>query len=94
MATFILALTLSFNFEVSAQDLPDFEAELRALENNQLETEELQMRNADAVTDVITDEVATGQSGVLKEINTDTDETIMMTKSQKERTRRIRSRPL
>ena len=94
--TFILSLTNVLNFEVSAQDFPDFEAELLALEKNQLKTEELQMRNVDAVSDVITDEVATGQAGVLKQspTDTDTDETIMMTKAQKERVRRIRSRPL
>lgn len=94
--TFILSLTNVLNFEVSAQDFPDFEAELLALEKNQLKTEELQMRNVDAVSDVITDEVATGQAGVLKQspTDTDTDETIMMTKAQKERVRRVRSRPL
>jgi hypothetical protein len=74
----------------------DFEAELKAIEKNQLIKEDKQMRNADAVTDVISDEVANSQSGILKEVdtNSDTDETIMMTKKEKERFRRIRSRPL
>lgn len=44
----------------------DFEAELRALEMSQLRTEELQMANADAVTDVISDEVAVGQAAVTR----------------------------
>ena len=98
--TFILSLTGLLNFKAVAQDFPDFEAELQALENNQIKAEELQMRNVDAVTgvidEVVSDEVATGQAGVLKKssTDTDTDETIMMTKEQKERVRRIRSRPL
>lgn len=98
--TFILSLTGLLNFEAVAQDFPNFEAELQALENNQIKAEELQMRNVDAVTgvidDVVSDEVVTGQAGVLKKsaTDTDTDETIMMTKKQKERVRRIRSRPL
>ena len=94
--TFILCLLTLQNIEARAQDFPDFEAELKALEKNQLQTEELQMRNVDAVTDVITDDVSTGQAGVLKQsrADTDTDETIMMTKEQKARARRIRSRPL
>ena len=98
--TFILSLTALLNFKAVAQDFPDFEAELQALENNQIKAEELQMRNVDAVTgvidEVVSDEVATGQAGVLKKssTDTDTDETIMMTKEQKERVRRIRSRPL
>lgn len=96
IATFIFSLTAGLNFEVNAEDFPNFEAELQALEKNQLQAEELQMRNVDAVTDVITDDVSTGQAGVLKpsSTDTDTDETIMMTKAQKERVRRIRSRPL
>ncbi len=98
--TFILSLTILLSLEVFAQDFPNFEAELQALENNQVKAEELQMRNVDAVSgvidEVVSDEVATGQAGVLKKssTDTDTDETIMMTKEQKERVRRIRSRPL
>ncbi len=95
IATFIFSLTAGLNFEVRADEFPNFEAELQALEKNQLQAEELQMRNVDAVTDVITDDVSTGQAGILKPTtDTDTDETIMMTKAQKERVRRIRSRPL
>lgn len=96
IATFIFTLTAGLNYELHAQEFPNFEAELEALEKNQLKTEESLMRNADAVTDVITDDVSTGQAGVLKEstTDTDTDESIMMTKAQKERVRRIRSRPL
>lgn len=63
-------LFLTFIFSSNAfsaiAPLPDFEAELRALESRQLQTEELQMANADAVTDVITDEVATGQAALEK----------------------------
>ncbi|MBC7427567.1 MAG: hypothetical protein H7336_03080 [Bacteriovorax sp.] len=96
-ATFIFSLTIGFSFETRAQNLPDFEAELKAMEKNQLKSEELQMRNADAVTDVITDEVGNGQAAIERKsaTDTDTDETIMMTKKEKEaRVRRIRSRPL
>lgn len=57
---------LSTNAFSAIAPLPDFEAELRAMEAGQLKTEELQMSNADAVTDVISDEVATGQASVLK----------------------------
>lgn len=63
-------LFLTFIFSTNAfsaiAPLPDFEAELRALETSQLRTEELQMANADAVTDVISDEVATGQASVTR----------------------------
>lgn len=63
-------LFLTFIFSTNAfcaiAPAPDFEAELRALETNQLRAEELQMANADAVTDVITDEVATGQASTLR----------------------------
>jgi hypothetical protein len=61
-----LTLIFSTNAFSSIAPLPDFEAELRALETSQLKTEELQMANADAVTDVISDEVATGQASVVK----------------------------
>ena len=63
-------LFLTFIFQANAfsaiAPASDFEAELRALETSQLRTEELQMANADAVTDVISDEVATGQASVLR----------------------------
>ena len=102
LSTFIILCVLNTGFGVMAQDSldslnsMDFEAELKAIEKNQLIKEDKQMRNADAVTDVISDEVANSQSGILKEVdtNSDTDETIMMTKKEKERFRRIRSRPL
>lgn len=64
-----LTFILSSNAFSAIAPLPDFEAELRALENHQIQTEELQMANADAVTDVITDEVATGQAAVVKPQN-------------------------
>lgn len=64
-----LTFILSSNAFSAIAPLPDFEAELRALENRQIQTEELQMANADAVTDVITDEVATGQASVVKPQN-------------------------
>jgi hypothetical protein len=97
ITTFIFTLTMGLNFKAHAEDYPDFEAELKSMEKSQLKTEELQMRNADAVTDVISDEVATGQAGIEKKSATDSDsdETIMLTKKQKEEhIRRIRSRPL
>lgn len=63
-------LFLTFIFSTNAfsaiAPVSDFEAELRALETNQLKTEELQLANADAVTDVISDEVATGQAAIVK----------------------------
>lgn len=93
---FSLLLT-SANAISDEMPYPNFEAELRALETNQLKTEELQMRNADAVTDVITDEVVTGQAAVSRatvntmEIdNSDTD--VIVPKSPSPRVRRIRSR--
>lgn len=61
-----LTFLISTNAFSSIAPLPDFEAELRALETSQLKTEELQMANADAVTDVISDEVATGQASVVR----------------------------
>lgn len=71
----------------------DFEAELRALENNQIKTEELQMRNADAVTDVVSDEVATGLAAPVRKDLLDTEvKPQEKTTSQQERTRRVRSR--
>lgn len=97
MRVLLLTFTFLLTTGLYAQEFPDFEAELQAMENNNLQTEELQMRQADAVTDVITDDVSTGQAGVEKmsstDTDTDTDETILMTKAQKERARRIRSRP-
>ena len=80
-----------------AEDHSDFEAELKLMEQGQLKKEDLQMRNVDAVTDVISDEVATGQAALERKsaTDTDTDETIMMTKKVKEaRIRRVRSRSL
>lgn len=61
-----LTFILSSNAFSAIAPLPDFEAELRAMETNQLKAEELQMANADAVTDVISDEVATGQAAVVR----------------------------
>ncbi|MEA9358506.1 hypothetical protein SHI21_19880 [Bacteriovorax sp. PP10] len=61
-----LTFIFSSNAFSSIAPLPDFEAELRALETSQFKTEELQMANADAVTDVISDEVATGQASVVR----------------------------
>lgn len=63
---YILIGIFSVNAFCATDPIPDFEAELRALETNQLKIEELQMANADAVTDVITDEVATAQAASLK----------------------------
>lgn len=70
----ILFLTFIFSLSATAEvaPSPDFEAELRALETNQLKTEELQMRNVDAVSgifdgsDTVTDDVSTGQAAPLK----------------------------
>lgn len=64
----MLFLTFIFSSNAFSAIAPvsDFEAELRALETSQLRTEELQMANADAVTDVISDEVATGQASVMR----------------------------
>lgn len=70
----ILFLTFIFSLSATAEvaPYPDFEAELRALETNQLKAEELQMRNVDAVSgvfdgsDTVTDDVSTGQAGLLK----------------------------
>lgn len=61
-----LTFMISTNAFSAIAPVSDFEAELRALETNQLRTEELQMANADAVTDVISDEVATGQAAVMR----------------------------
>ena len=65
-----LTFLISSNAFSAITPVSDFEAELRALETSQLRTEELQMANADAVTDVISDEVATGQASVLKQEET------------------------
>lgn len=62
----LLTFFISTNAFCSIAPLPDFEAELRALESSQIKAEELQMANADAVTDVISDEVTTGQAAVEK----------------------------
>ncbi|QDK41575.1 hypothetical protein DOM21_08935 [Bacteriovorax stolpii] len=68
-----LTFIISFGAFASEAPYPDFEAELRALETNQLKAEELQMRNVDAVTgvlsegDLISDDVSTGQAGIQKE---------------------------
>lgn len=62
----LLTFLISTSAFSSIAPLPDFEAELRALESSQLKAEELQMANADAVTDVISDEVTTGQAAVEK----------------------------
>lgn len=62
----LLTFLISSNAFSAIAPLPDFEAELRALESSQLKAEELQMANADAVTDVVSDEVTTGQAGVEK----------------------------
>ena len=61
-----LTIMASTNTFSAIAPVSDFEAELRALETRQLKTEELQMAEADAVTDVIMDEVATGQASLLK----------------------------
>ena len=97
LLTFLIS-TNAFSAEPLASD---FEAELRALETNQLKTEELQMRNADAVTDVVSDEVGTGQASTVRSSsvldNSDID--LIPTSdfsekkpSQVERERRVRSR--
>lgn len=92
---FILSTSATFSAESS---YGDFEAELRALETNQLKSEELQMNQADAVTDVISDEVGTGQAGVLRnadlsEITTKSSEASSAKKDETSiRTRRVRSR--
>lgn len=65
-AMLFLTFMISTNAFSAIAPVSDFEAELRALETNQLRAEELQMANADAVTDVISDEVATGQASVLR----------------------------
>lgn len=90
----LLFLCLMIHTGAFAQDLTnlDFEAELRALENNQLKSEELMMKNIDAVVgveDVISDEVATGQAAPLK-INS--DKAPEKNPSTSLRPRRIRSR--
>lgn len=100
-------LVFTFIFTTSAISakaaLPDFEAELRALETNNLKTEELQMANADAVTDVISDEVATGQAAVkrveeknpaptLEKIDWSVDNSTPIPTTPDVKTRRIRSR--
>ena len=64
-----LTFTISSNAYCAIAPVSDFEAELRALETRQLKTEELQMSEADAVTDVIMDEVAAGQASVLRTEN-------------------------
>lgn len=91
--TFILSTTSAF---CADGDYSDFEAELKALETNQMKAEELQMNQADAVTDVITDEVGTGQAGVLRDADLSelTERTPKDPPSKKEevRARRIRSR--
>jgi ssRNA-specific RNase YbeY (16S rRNA maturation enzyme) len=100
ISLFITLLALSTT-QVFCQDsaYPNFEAELRAIETNQLKTEDLQMRNADAVTDVISDEVATGQAGILRKTvntldvdNSDTDVIVPQKEMIKSKERRIRSR--
>lgn len=67
----LLILTLILTKGAFAQEdaALDFEAELRALETNQLRAEELQMMNVDAVSDVIVDEVATGQASTVRPKN-------------------------
>ena len=95
--TFILSSTSAFCAE---GDYSDFEAELKALETNQLRAEELQMNQADAVTDVITDEVGTGQAAIMRnaDLSELTEPTPKQSPSKKEkvedevRPRRIRSR--
>jgi hypothetical protein len=96
----LLTLLLFSTGQVFAQEeaYPNFEAELKAIENHQLKTEELQMRNADAVTDLFTDEVGTGQAGIMREtvntLDTDNSDTDVVPKraESKPRERRIRSR--
>lgn len=90
--TFILSTTSAF---CADGDYSDFEAELRALETNQMKAEELQMNQADAVTDVISDEVGTGQASVLR--NADLSDLTERSpappaKAEEVRARRIRSR--
>lgn len=94
----ILFLTFLFScFGLQAQEsaISDFEAELRALESNQLRAEEIQMMNVDAVTDVISDEVATGQAATVRPKNiVNADEKPEKKEEPKSdlRVRRIRSR--
>lgn len=91
--TFILSSTSAF---CADGDFTDFEAELRAMESGQLKMEELQMNQADAVTDVITDEVATGQAAVMRNADlseiTDRQVKPATPKAEEVRARRIRSR--
>jgi hypothetical protein len=101
--TFIFS-TSAFSADEALSPSPSaFEAELRALETDSLslKTEELQMRNADAVTDVVSDEVGTRQAATLrskdpalKQDNSDIDVIPAKEKkpSQIERERRVRSR--
>jgi hypothetical protein len=88
LATFIV----STNAFCEEGQKMDFEAELRALETNQLKTEELQMRNADAVTDLFTDEVATGQAAVMRNETSDSSTIIAPEEVTRPKVRRIRSR--
>lgn len=91
-------LLLSFLFSANAFSeelaVSGFEEELRILETGQLKAEELEIRNIDVVTGVISDEVSAQQSSVQKEeIKHEMKEDIKEeTKIQEAKKRRIRSR--
>lgn len=96
---FLMTLIFSTGHAVAQESAyPNFEAELKALERHELKTEELQMRNADAVTDLFTDEVGTGQAGIMRSsvntLDTDNSDTDVIPKrvEVKPRERRVRSR--
>ncbi len=96
--TLFLTFILSAGVIASEAPYADFEAELRALETNQLKTEELQMRNADAVTgvldgnDMLSDEVKSGQAGLLKVETAPVLKVETQTQESPLKPRRIRSR--
>lgn len=97
----LLIFTILISANAYCDDLhyPDFEAELRSLETNQIKDEELLMNNADAVTDVVSDEITLGQAATLREKNKVSDKDFealidaeKKEQSSKTRTRRVRSR--
>ncbi|MBY0414493.1 MAG: hypothetical protein K2Q18_10020 [Bdellovibrionales bacterium] len=101
MLRIILLFTLLLSTKAFSAEpaYPDFEAELRALETNQMKEEikesELMMNNADAVTDVISDEIKVGQAATLREKNRLDDKDLEALSPKQEpvvHKRRIRSR--
>ena len=93
MFKILLFITFIISTNAFSEDLGygGFEGELHALEAGQLKAEELEIRNVDAVTGVVTDEVATGQAAVEKPKEKKTEE-VLTPEVKNTSARRIRSR--